>query len=316
MIGIRLPEGEVWIQEKEWAQWVRSGRISPETWIWAGAASEGRWRRAADLDIFYRYATTRHRTIGEPKLYPRDVLGSESRNPAEHREAEDDSEDSGKNAAPGLGAVVFPRKSFSATEGLILVNLVVMAVLLYMWRSRYGLELRQQAQDWYEAVEQSRYYVLVFTIFIHGGAKHLFWNMVSLLAASAGVEYVFGRRQTLLAYFVTGLGAAVVSLTQRTAPIVSVGASGAIFGLAGVLAVFLVRFYRRLSFRQRWKTRRIYGPLMVLFFLPSLFQADGWAHLGGFGTGLVLGWLLRPPERVREHMRSPGDSLEDASPQA
>ena len=105
---------------------------------------------------------------------------------------------------------------------------------------------------------------------------------------------------------------------------ISVGASGAIFGLAGVMAMFLLRYYRRFSPRQRWRARRIYGPLVVLLVLPALIQADYYAHIGGFLTGLLLGaWvpvdpagdrLLEPQVEEAEAGYAAGDSAAGAQP--
>ena len=64
MIGLRIigeqgPEGPVatvgWIEDHELEEWVRSGRIAPDTWIWAGPWSGGRWRRADDLELYHLF---------------------------------------------------------------------------------------------------------------------------------------------------------------------------------------------------------------------------------------------------------------------
>ena len=206
---------------------------------------------------------------------------------------------------PSFGSVIFPRRGFSMTEGLVLANIAVAALMLLLWKGEYADQLGLLVLRWYPAAARGNIACLLATLFIHAGPRHLLLNMASLLAVSSAVEYLFGGRRTLAAYLLTGLGGAVLSMIRHRGPVLSVGASGAIFGLAGVLAVFLLRFHRRLPEAQRWKTRRIYAPLMVLLFLPSLFQADGWAHLGGLGSGILLGLLLGPAERIRRALATP-----------
>jgi rhomboid protease GluP len=289
MIGIRLTKGEVWIREEEWPEWVRSRRVSAETWVHVGNPGEGRWTRAGDLEIFRRLRPDLDAS-GE-RLYPEDILGEAAAFEPEPR-AEPAFE------PPGLGSVVLPRKGFSATELLVIVNLIVAAVMVALWKQDYGPELWKMASGWYERVVAGHYYYFVPTMFMHAGPRHLLLNMASLLATCAGVEYLFGARRAVLGYLLTGLGGALLSFWHKSGPPLSVGASGAIFGFAGMLLVFLVRFYRRFSDRQKWKTRRIYIPLLVLFIVPSILQADGWAHLGGFATGLLVGLIVPAATRI------------------
>jgi ADP-ribose pyrophosphatase YjhB (NUDIX family) len=67
-------------------------------------------------------------------------------------------------------------------------------------------------------------------------------------------------------------------------------------GLYGVTLAFLIRYRGRFSARQRWKTTRVYFPLLVLALLPSLFRADLLSHVGGFVGGLLLGLFVPPNE--------------------
>jgi rhomboid protease GluP len=291
MIRVRLPEGEFWLEPDQLEDWIRGGRIGGETWVWT--EETGRWHRAAELEIFRRLrpeAADRPEAAGsdlEPVLEV--IPGKAAAEPA-----------------PGFGQWVFPRKGFSVTESLVLFNVLVTFVMVLAWGREFPQELRELTRGWFQGVEAGRYYLFIPTIFIHANGIHLAMNMVSLLATSSACEYALGRRSTLLAYVITGLGGAVLSYAVRRGPVLSVGASGAIFGLVGVLAVFLARYYRHFPERQKWKTRRIYFPLMVLLFLPSLFHADAWAHLGGLGTGLVLGFVLGPSRHVRQALLPPG----------
>lgn len=285
MIGLRLnlsspPPGtdvsEVWIEDHEFEAWVRSGYVAPDTMIWAGPLTGGAWRRAEEMEIYHLFRP-------EPP----------------------------EPAPPpfSLAERLFPPRGLSALEMLLLANILMAALLVGLWRGDYPEELLSLMSRWREMVASGRqWHLLLPTIFIHADAGHLFRNLVALLAAAAAVEVFFGRTKTWLAYLVTGLTGAVVSYLGHGGPPLSVGASGAIFGLAGVTASFLVRYYPRFSERQRWKTRRIYAPLFVLLVLPSLVQADYLAHAGGFGGGVLLGAFMPLDPGGRELLKPDGEA--------
>jgi rhomboid protease GluP len=113
------------------------------------------------------------------------------------------------------------------------------------------------------------------------------------------VEFLAGGRWALGVYLVTGLAAALVSYLGHGAPPLSVGSSGAVFGLLGCTIAFIVRRRSMFNYAKRWKVWRVYIPLFVLLFLPALGNADVHAHAGGFACGLLLGLLLPPHPRVR-----------------
>jgi rhomboid protease GluP len=122
--------------------------------------------------------------------------------------------------------------------------------------------------------------------------------MVGLTAGGAAVEEFYGRTRTLVLFVGAGLCGAALSLL-RVKPVLSVGASGGIMGLYGVILVFLIRNRRRFAPRERTKTNRVYFPLLVLALMPSLFMADFYSHLGGFLGGVLLALVIRPnPHRV------------------
>jgi rhomboid protease GluP len=201
--------------------------------------------------------------------------------------------------APGLREILFPKRGLSATELLILANVAVFAVLATAWRAEYVNELRYWTNSWWHAVrENGAYGWLVPTIFMHAGFGHLAANLTALLAASGAVEFLAGSRWSLATYLISGLGAAIISYAGHGAPPLSVGASGAIFGLLGCTVSFLVRRRSSFNYRQRWKVGRVYLPLFVLLYLPVLGRADVHGHAGGFACGLLLGLFIPPHPRI------------------
>jgi rhomboid protease GluP len=215
-----------------------------------------------------------------------------------------------KRLETGPGEVLFPKRGASATEFLLAANLVVAAVLLITWGEGYRTHLRQWMQDAWHAVSAGEEYVRFLpTLFLHVDSRHLAANMVSLLAASGAVEFLAGARWALGTYLATGLAGAVTSYLDRGGPPLSVGASGAVFGLLGCAVAFLVRRRHLFNYAKRWKVWRVYIPLFILVFLPALAHADVSAHAGGFASGLILGAVIPPHPRVAHLGRL--DSLEE-----
>ena len=210
--------------------------------------------------------------------------------------------------------VLFPKRGVSATEVLLGINLIVAAALFLAWGKDYGANLLHAAVGWWSAVRVDHAYAWwVPTLFLHAGPSHLARNMVALLIAAGASEFLMGSRWTLVAYLVTGLGGAWVSYTGHAAPPLSIGASGAIFGLLGCTVSFVVRRRRMFNYAQRWKVWRVYVPMFILLLLPALVNADLHAHAGGFASGLILGLWLPPHPRVRE--LAAVDSLSDVDQQ-
>jgi rhomboid protease GluP len=204
-----------------------------------------------------------------------------------------------REESSGLRDVLFPKRGLSATEVLILLNLAVAGALLLLWGRDYTLELRGWSGEAWQAVRSRHAYEWwLASIFIHANPGHLIRNMVALLAGAGAVEFLMGGGWTFVVYLLTGLAGAWSSFAGHGQPPLSVGASGAIFGLLGSTLTFIIRRRTIFQYAQRWKVWRVYVPLFVLLFLPALANADAHAHLGGFALGVLLGGFIPPHPRV------------------
>jgi membrane associated rhomboid family serine protease len=149
------------------------------------------------------------------------------------------------------------------------------------------------------AVAQGEYWRLWTVMLLHApppfGYLHLFFNMYALYLAGPLVEGMYGRRLFLLLYLLCGGAASVASFVFGPAE-PSVGASGAIFGLFGVLFA-AARAHHPVLDRQ---SRALLGSIGTIIAINVLFgflnaqAVDNAAHLGGLAAGLWLGLLLVP----------------------
>lgn len=138
------------------------------------------------------------------------------------------------------------------------------------------------------------------TMFVHGSPFHLIMNMMSLFFIGSFLETLIGKKRFILIYLASGIVASLffvgfAALSGESMP--AVGASGAIFGLGGVLAVLTPRVPVYIMFipiaMPLWFGIAL--MLAVLWVVSAAFGAPigNTAHLGGFVTGLAYGFYIR-----------------------
>ena len=182
------------------------------------------------------------------------------------------------------------------TTGLIVVNLIVFLAMvfggvsvmdpnpqeLFRWGANYG-PISLSFQPWR----------LLTANYVHIGILHIALNMWGLWALGNLGERIFGGWTYFVIYVLCGLTGSLASAGRRP-PILSAGASGAIFGIAGALIAAL--YLGKLPFPKH----AVQGTLKSLLFVagynlfygavvPGISNAD---HIGGLVCGLILGAAL------------------------
>jgi rhomboid protease GluP len=136
---------------------------------------------------------------------------------------------------------------------------------------------------------------LVSPVFLHGGFLHLASNLFSLYRVGPLVDASFGAARTLLLYLLSGVGGNLAGLWFGASRGMSIGASGAVFGMIGATGGFVLRNRNALGTYGDMLLRNAFQILMLnLFFGMRSPGIDNLAHVGGFATGLVLGVLVAP----------------------
>jgi membrane associated rhomboid family serine protease/cytochrome c-type biogenesis protein CcmH/NrfG/DNA-directed RNA polymerase subunit RPC12/RpoP len=133
---------------------------------------------------------------------------------------------------------------------------------------------------------------LLTAMFLHFGFFHLLMNMFCLWALGSLAERLMGRAAFLLLYFATGVAGGLLSVAVHP-QLVSAGASGAVFGLAGGLITYLALKKAPIDFSIAKKELTSLGLFVGYNFIYSLKPGiDIMAHLGGVLSGLVLAAAL------------------------
>lgn len=186
-----------------------------------------------------------------------------------------------------------------ATYVLILINTIV---FLLMFRG--GSDIPANSLVTYGAlvphlVQHGEWWRLFTAIFLHAGIAHILFNMTSLFAVGVLAERLYGTVKYLAIYLGSGLAGSLVSFGYAVATgsdLLSphVGASGAIFGIAG--ALLTIRFQRSEVIPRRvrdqisgWLIGLVGINLVISFVTPYV---DNSAHIGGLVGGIVLSFLL------------------------
>ncbi len=125
------------------------------------------------------------------------------------------------------------------------------------------------------------------SMFLHGDVMHLFSNMIALLLFGTYVELNFSKFEFLLIYFISGLIGNMFSLYLLPFNVISLGASGAIFGLIGAtLSLVIV---------ERDTPLIMLGLFYVFYFVFSSFSPgiNYFAHIFGLLAGFLTGYVLK-----------------------
>lgn len=153
----------------------------------------------------------------------------------------------------------------------------------------YGLKIN-------DLIRQGEYWRFLTPIFFHGSALHLFFNMYALYNVGRQIERPLGYGLFLMVYFFSGVAGVAASFLFT--PANSLGASGAIFGLIGALAVFLIRHSRLFGSIGRSMLYNVIFIIALNLYLSTLPGIDIWGHIGGLVTGFALTWLLAPVWKI------------------
>ncbi|CAL0333254.1 unnamed protein product [Lupinus luteus] len=150
------------------------------------------------------------------------------------------------------------------------------------------------ALQWDSVVNHHQGWRLISCIWLHAGIIHLAANMFSLVFIGIRLEQQFGFVRIGIIYLLSGFGGSVLSsLFLRTN--ISVGASGALFGLLGAMLSELITNWSIYSNKVA-ALLTLVVIIVINLAIGILPHVDNFAHIGGFLTGILLGFilLLRP----------------------
>ena len=182
-------------------------------------------------------------------------------------------------------------RRYAEASVLVLIAINVVLYVVTLADPDLVLTLGLQPSTWME-----RPWNLITNLFIHGGLWHLAANMLTLFFFGRYLCMMIGDARFLTLYFLGGIAGNFLYILLSSSDAVVIGASGAIFAVAGALTLMAPKM-RAFIFPipaplPLWVA--VIGGFVILSFFPNV----AWqAHLGGLALGLVAGYILRGRKR-------------------
>lgn len=182
------------------------------------------------------------------------------------------------------------------STGLVIINVIVFLLCTFTGNLLYNKGMLNISG----VLLEREYGRMIWSMFLHSGINHIFNNMVIVFFLGAMLEKEVGHIRYGMVYFLSGIGGNVLSLYWKflTGTMTgSIGASGAVFGLDGLLLAYILFSGKRLQ---------NVSPVRVLAMIGfSLYggytgrNVDNAAHAGGLIIGFVIGIILCIADRLK-----------------
>ncbi|MDP2138030.1 MAG: rhomboid family intramembrane serine protease [Candidatus Didemnitutus sp.] len=215
-----------------------------------------------------------------------------------------------------LDALVGPISPWrSVTNVIVALNILVFVIMGFLGAGWFDVEsimpyVLYGANNG-AATTDGEWWRLVTSTFMHFGVLHLALNMWALFHAGHLVEKLLGRRLYALAYLGSGIAGGFASIAWHGDQAWSAGASGAVFGVYGMIVGFMLREKQAMPsgvYKKMLKSTLGFAGYNILFGLART-GIDNAAHLGGLLGGIALGWLLAMPLDAQSRSKLSGRRL-------
>ncbi|MBB1491185.1 rhomboid family intramembrane serine protease [Paracoccus sp. MC1854] len=188
-----------------------------------------------------------------------------------------------------------PRAFMGVIVACVAVHLLTLSPALREWAMLHGALWPQLLKDVRPMFPGQQVTMFLTYGFLHGGLLHLGMNMLALYVLARSLSVVMAGGAMVALYVVAQVAAGVVQLWLSDSPYPVVGASGAIFGLAGAE----IAIAARIQLAKGGSLRLLAGPVLQFVLLNVALTLAvpniAWqAHLGGALAGIVIGALYRP----------------------
>lgn len=181
------------------------------------------------------------------------------------------------------------RRQPIVSGALVIINVIVFLLCRFTTLRLYEFGM----VDPVSVLVYREYGRLIWSMFLHADIDHLCSNMIILFFMGSMIEKEIGHIKYAMLYFLSGIGGGLLSLLFKVTSgsiSSSLGASGAVFGLDGILLAMVLFWDDRLP-----DVTPIRVVLMIVLSLYSGFTGgniDNAAHVGGLLVGLIGGWIV------------------------
>jgi rhomboid protease GluP len=191
----------------------------------------------------------------------------------------------------------FNPKNHPVTLSLIVLNVIIFLIPLLFGINVFRMDVETMynlgAMEGASLILNHEVWRLLSSMFLHANIEHLLMNMITLLFIGPGLERHFSKFIFLSIYFISGFISGLVPIYFQEPGTVSLGASGAIFGIAGIMIGFTIVHYKKMKVEilDYMKGYSIFLLINLLVGL-SIPEVGFTAHLTGLLVGLLGGMGL------------------------
>jgi len=140
-------------------------------------------------------------------------------------------------------------------------------------------------------IDRGQVWRLLTCAFLHGGLLHITFNMYALKIIGAEVEYAFGKVKYIIIYLISAIGSSMFNPAS-----ISVGASGAIFGLFGAMIIFGIRNKNKIGKEYIINLAQVVIVNIIIGIILS--NIDNSAHMGGLVFGAISALILKSKKNI------------------
>ncbi|GAA0077528.1 rhomboid family intramembrane serine protease [Clostridium sp. CTA-5] len=171
------------------------------------------------------------------------------------------------------------------------INIILFLVTAFLSKSIFSIDvdvLIDFGAKYNKLIYEGEIWRLVTCAFLHGGLIHISGNMYMLYILGPQVEKIYGIKNYISIYLISSITGSLLSFLLS--PYVSIGASGAIFGLLGAILVFAIKERHKI---EKSSIINLIGIIVLNLIIGfSIANVDNKAHIGGFLGGIISGYLI------------------------
>ena len=180
---------------------------------------------------------------------------------------------------------MFKKNNSSVTYVLMVVNILLFLVTAFLSGSYYSVDTGTLYKFGGLVKNTNEYYRSIASAFLHAGLIHLIFNMYALYIVGSQVEQFFGKVKFIFIYFMSAIMGSLFTVLFSSSNVISVGASGAIFGLFGAIIYFGYNYRGYIG--NQILSQMIPVVALNLFIGLTSPNIGNAAHIGGLIGGII-----------------------------
>lgn len=210
-----------------------------------------------------------------------------------------------KTAAKRTLSDIRPKKGnaglLSPVFVIVFINALVF-IIDFIFMAKTGEKpLEEMGIQYNKLIWEGEWWRLLTSVFLHDDLSHIGGNMVMLILISRILRNFYSDLQYWIIYLTTGIMGSLMTLFCMGKEVMSLGASGAVMGMGGVLC-FRMFFGENAGYFRKAANCITIGAVVIYNLVVGLTvtEINNWAHFSGFITGFIMAWVFHILQRNKQ----------------